>query len=34
MRRAKVVGHWKLQQLGDIALGSLNLIRMSKLLAT
>jgi len=34
MRRARVVGRWKLQQLADIALGSLNLMRMSKLLAT
>jgi hypothetical protein len=33
LRRARVVGRWKLQQLADIALGSLNLIRMSKLLA-
>lgn len=33
LRRARVVGRWKIQQLADIALGSLNLIRMSKLLA-
>jgi transposase len=34
LRRARLVGRWKLQQLADIALGTLNLIRMSKLLAT
>jgi len=34
LRRARLVGRWKLQQLADIALGSLNLIRMGKLLAT
>jgi transposase len=34
LRRARVTGRWKIQQLADIALGTLNLIRMSKLLAT
>ena len=34
LRRARLVGRWKLQQLADIALGTLNLIRMSRLLAT
>lgn len=33
LRRAKVAGRWKIQQFADIALGSLNLVRMSKLLA-
>lgn len=33
LRRARVVGRWKIQQLADIALSSLNLIRMSRLLA-
>jgi transposase len=33
MRRMRVTGRWKIQQLADIALGTLNLIRMSKLLA-
>jgi transposase len=33
LRRTRVVGRWKIQQLADIALSSLNLIRMSKLLA-
>jgi transposase len=33
LRRARVVGRWKLQQLADIALSTLNLVRMSKLLA-
>jgi transposase len=33
MRRMRVAGRWKIQQLADIALGTLNLIRMSKLLA-
>jgi transposase len=33
LRRARLVGRWKLQQLADIALSALNLIRMSKLLA-
>jgi transposase len=32
LRRMRVVGRWKIQQLADIALGTLNLIRMSKLL--
>ena len=34
MRRMRVAGRWKIQQLADIALVTLNLIRMSKLLAT
>lgn len=34
LRRARLVGRWKLQQLADVALGSLNLVRMSRLLAT
>jgi hypothetical protein len=34
LRRARVARRWKIQQLADIALGTLNLIRMSKLLAT
>jgi transposase len=34
LRRARVVGRWKIQQLADIALGTLNLVRMGKLLAT
>jgi transposase len=34
LRRARVTRRWKIQQLADIALGTLNLIRMSKLLAT
>lgn len=34
LRRARLTGRWKLQQLADFALGTLNLIRMSKLLAT
>jgi hypothetical protein len=33
LRRARVAGRWKIQQFADIALGSLNLVRMSKLLA-
>lgn len=33
MRRMRVAGRWKIQQLADIALGTLNLVRMSKLLA-
>ena len=33
LRRARLVGRWKLQQLADIALSSLNLVRMSRLLA-
>lgn len=34
MRRMRVAGRWKIQQLADIALGTLNLIRMSELRAT
>ncbi|HEU4753120.1 MAG TPA: IS5 family transposase, partial [Armatimonadota bacterium] len=34
LRRARLVGRWKLQQLADLALGTLNLIRMSTLLKT
>lgn len=34
LRRMRVAGRWKIQQLADIALATLNLIRMSKLLAT
>ena len=34
MRRARVVGRWKIRQLAYIALGSLNLIRITRLLAT
>lgn len=33
LRRARLVGQWKLRQMAYIALGSLNLIRLSKLLA-
>lgn len=33
MRRMRVAGRWKIQQLADIALSTLNLIRISKLLA-
>lgn len=32
LRRARVVGRWKIQQLADIALSALNLIRISRLL--
>lgn len=32
LRRMRVAGRWKIQQLADIALSTLNLIRMSKLL--
>lgn len=32
LRRSRVVGRWKIQQLADMALGALNLLRMSKLL--
>lgn len=32
LRRSRVVGRWKIQQLADMALGTLNLVRMSKLL--
>ena len=34
LRRSRVVGRWKIQQQADIALSSLNLIRMSRLLGT
>ncbi len=34
LRRAKVIGLWKIKQFEDIALCALNLVRMSKLLAT
>ncbi|MFN0133901.1 MAG: IS5 family transposase [Phycisphaerales bacterium] len=34
LRRARLVGRWKIQQLADIALGTLNLIRISRLLKT
>lgn len=34
LRRARVVGRWKIQQLADIALGTLNLVRMRRLLKT
>lgn len=34
LRRMRVAGRWKIQQLADIALSTLNLIRMSRLLAT
>lgn len=34
MRRMRVNGRWKIQQLADIALATLNLVRMRKLLAT
>jgi len=33
LRRSRLVGRWKIQQLADIGLSVLNLIRMSKLLA-
>ena len=33
-RRRRLVGGWKLQQLADIALSALNLMRMSKLITT
>ena len=33
LRRVRVVGRWKIQQLADLALATLNLIRMTKLLA-
>ena len=33
LRRSRLVGRWKIQQLADIGLSALNLIRMSKLLA-
>ena len=34
LRRMRVAGRWKIQQLAHVALATLNLIRMSKLLAT
>lgn len=34
LRRASVVGRWKIQQFANIALCALNLVRMSTLLAT
>jgi len=34
MRRVRVTGRKKIQQLADIALTTLNMVRMSKLLAT
>lgn len=34
LRRSRVVGRWKIQQLADIALTTLNMVRMVKLLAT
>jgi len=34
LRRARVVGRWKIQQFANIALCALNLVRMSTLLAT
>lgn len=34
LRRSRVVGRWKIQQVADMALGTLNLVRMSKLLKT
>lgn len=34
LRRVRVTGRWKIQQLAEIALSTLNLVRMSKLLAT
>ncbi len=33
LRRARVVGRWKIQQLADIGLATLNMVRMSRLLA-
>lgn len=33
LRRARVVGRWKIQQLADIGLATLNIVRMSRLLA-
>ncbi|MCC6428922.1 MAG: transposase [Phycisphaerales bacterium] len=33
LRRVRVVGRWKIQQLADIGLATLNLVRMSRLLA-
>jgi transposase len=34
LRRMRVAGRWKIQQLADIGLATLNMIRMSRLLAT
>ena len=34
LRRAKVCGRWKIQQLAEIALSALNLLRVTRLLAT
>jgi len=34
LRKMRVAGRWKIQQLADIALATLNMVRMSKLLAT
>ena len=33
LRRARVVGRWKIQQLADIGLATLNMVRMRRLLA-
>lgn len=33
LRRARVAGRWKIQQLADIGLATLNMVRMSRLLA-
>lgn len=33
LKRVRVVGRWKIQQLADIALTTLNMVRMTKLLA-
>jgi transposase len=33
LRRVRVVGRWKIQQLADIGLATLNMVRMSRLLA-
>lgn len=33
LRRVRVVGRWKIQQLADVGLATLNLVRMSRLLA-
>jgi len=34
LRRSRLVGRWKIQQLADVALSTLNMVRMMKLLAT
>lgn len=34
LRRARVTGRWKIQQLADLALATLNLVRMRSLLRT